>query len=323
MGSALLIGSLGESRSFKTRYGSRVAIVGGGLLGATLALRYRQAGRIVTLFEAAERLERRGHATVSTRDRALIGTLNELKLADQVRWDSVVTLGARFGELRGGRAQIVETLRDRARAVDVDVRLGTPVREIISDGSGFIVNTDAETGEFDQVVLTVPSPVASQLMPALPDKERLSLLDIAYVGIVTVSFVLEQRVAERYISRVSRGRGQFTLINPGALRPGNERMNVIYVTSPLDVTSALFQADDREVIESFARAVPGTAQIVRARVMRMPHAFAKEQLSSFSSSLDGLSIVNAAHMNNGRHHLERTASLATTAFRALCAERIA
>jgi hypothetical protein len=54
----------------------------------------------------------------------------------------------------------------------------------------------------------------------------------------------------------------------------------------------------------------------------MPHAFAQGQLPSFTSSIPGLSIVNAAHMGGGRHHLERTAALATNVFRTLCAERI-
>ena len=51
-----------------------------------------------------------------------------------------------------------------------------------------------------------------------------------------------------------------------------------------------------------------------ARVIRMPHAFARRRLASFNSSVPGLSIVTAAHMGGGRHHLERTAALAIDAF---------
>ncbi len=317
-----MIESIGGSRSFETRYGSRVAIVGGGMLGTTLALRYRQAGRSVTLFEAAERLERRGHASVSSRDRSLVTMLTELDLARSVRWEPSPSFGLRFGALAGGRARIVETLRDRARALDVDVQLATPVREIITDGTGFTVRTDSDTVEFDQVVLTVPSPVASQLMPALPDRERLALLDVSYVGIMAVSFVLQGATRERYISRVVRGTDQFTVLNPAALHRPDDGRHVIYVSRPLDSHDLRFDLDDRHVIEDFARAVPGKAHIEGARVMRMHHAFAENRLPLFTSSVSGLSIVNAAHMGSGRHHLERTAALATSAFRTLCAERI-
>jgi protoporphyrinogen oxidase len=317
-----MIETIGESRSFQTRHGSRIAIVGGGLLGTTLALRYRQAGRIVTVFEAADRVERRGHASIASRDRLLLTLLDELGLAGRVRWESARQPGVRFGILSGGRAQIVETLRDRARALDVDVRLGTPVREITTDGSGFGVDTGSETGEFDEVVVTVPSPVAAQLLPILPDRERLGLLGVNYLGIISVSFVVAGPCGDRYLSHASRGRDHFAVINPGALSPAEKRPAVVYVSRPLHANDALFEADDRHVIEHFARALPGNANIMRARVVRIPHAFAQRRLHAFTCSISGLSVVNAAHMGGGRHHLERTAALATTVFRTLCAERI-
>lgn len=322
-----MIESLGETRSFQTRHGSRVAIVGGGMLGTTLALRYRQAGRIVTIFEAAERVERRGHAALASRDRSLLALLDELGLAGHVRWDSVRPNGLRFGALAGGRARILETLRDRARAIDVDLRLGTPVRSISADGAGFGVNTGSDTGEFDEVVITVPSPVASRLLATLPDRERLVHGEVGYVGIINVSFVLKPRGVRiggrRYISHITRGRDNFAILDPSVLAPADDsRRSAVYVSRPVAANSELFRADDRHVIEHFARALPGSSDIISARVMRMPHAFAQHQLSSFGSSIAGLSIVNAAHMGGGRHHLERTSALAITAFRTLCAERI-
>jgi protoporphyrinogen oxidase len=328
MGTVSVIEALGETRSFQTRHGSRVAIIGGGMLGTTLALRYRQAGRVVTVFEAAERVDRRGHAAIASRDRALLSLLQELDLASSVHWDNAGINGLRFGEMPGGRARILETLRDRARAIDVDLRLGTPVLSIYSDGAGFGVNTGSGTGEFDEVVITVPSPIASGLLETLPDRERAALLvDAAYVGIINVSFVLKplrmNSSVSRYITHATRGRDHFALVDPSALTAqGGSRPSLIYVTRPLATNDALFAADDRHVIEHFARALPGRSDITSARVMRMPHAFARRRLESFNSSVPGLSIVNAAHMGGGRHHLERTAALALSAFRTLCAERI-
>jgi protoporphyrinogen oxidase len=337
MGTVSVIEPLGESRSFQTRHGSRVAIVGGGMLGTALALRYRQAGRIVTVFEASERVERRGHASIASRDRSLLALLSELGLAGEVQWDSPRVNGLRFGALPGGRARIIETLRDRARAIDVDVRLGSPVRAISADGSGFCVTSgieagDFEHGEFDQVVLTVPSPVAAELLSDLPERERWALPDVGYVGIINVSFVLKPRPVQasnhRYITHLTRGKDNFALLDPSVLSPGRDdsRRSVVYVTRPLSTNDRLFDADDRHVIEHFARALPGNSNIISARVVRMPHAFAQHRLNSFkvttSGSASGLSIVNAAHMGGGRHHLERTAALSVNAFRTLCAERI-
>lgn len=317
-----MIESLGETRTFQTRLGSRVAIIGGGLLGTTLALRYRQAGRIVTVFEAGERIERRGHASIASRDRVLLSLLDELELTTGVRWHGSGQPGLRFGALPGGRGQLIERLQERARAIDVDVRLGTPVQEIHADSSGFGVNTGSDVGEFDEVIVTVPSPVASRLLPALPDRERLDLMGVGYVGIISVSFVLNRSPGERYVSHVTRGRDNFAVLSPSALSMTEDGRAVVYVSRPLASTDALFGAGDREVIEHFARALPGNVSIMRARVVRMRHAFAQHRLRTFGSSIPGLSIVNAAHMGSGRHHLERTAALANTVFRTLCAERI-
>lgn len=298
------------------------------MLGTTLALRYRQAGRVVTVFEAAERVDRRGHSAIASRDRELLTLLNELDLASSVHWDIARMNGLRFGSMTGGRARILETLRDRARAIDVDLRLGTPVRSIAGDGAGFGVKTDSETGEFDEVVVTAPSPEASRLLETtLPERERAVLADVSYVGIINVSFVLKplpnSNTAGRYVSHVTRGHDQFALLDPSALTAlAGSRRNLMYVSRPLATDGELFDASDRVVIEHFARALPGGSDITSARVIRMPHAFARRRLESFTSSIPGLSIVNSAHMGRGRHHMERTAALAINAFRTLCAERI-
>lgn len=79
--------------------GGRVAVVGGGLLGLTLALRLAQRGRRVTLFEAADHLggladawrlgdvtwDRHYHVTLLS-DAHLRGLLSELDLEREIRW---------------------------------------------------------------------------------------------------------------------------------------------------------------------------------------------------------------------------------------------
>jgi protoporphyrinogen oxidase len=84
--------------------GERWAIVGGGMLGMTLALRLGQAGRQVTLFEAADGLgglaaawslgeivwDRHYHVTLAS-DRTLRALLAELGLAGEMRWGETRT----------------------------------------------------------------------------------------------------------------------------------------------------------------------------------------------------------------------------------------
>ena len=117
----------------------RWAVVGGGMLGTTLALRLAEAGREVTLYEAAPELgglasawsigdvvwDRHYHVTLLS-DRHLRGLLTELGLEKELRW--VVT---RTGCYSGGRlhsvSNTVEFLRfPPLRLVD-RLRLGWTV----------------------------------------------------------------------------------------------------------------------------------------------------------------------------------------------------
>ena len=78
---------------------SRVGVVGGGLLGSTLALRLRDAGHEVTILERADSVgglaspEQIGDYTwdrfyhvILLSDRRLIGLLEEMGIADRLRW---------------------------------------------------------------------------------------------------------------------------------------------------------------------------------------------------------------------------------------------
>lgn len=80
------------------------AIVGGGMLGLTLALRLRQAGAAVTVFDAADRLgglasawslsgvvwDRHYHVVLKS-DARLLALLGELGLADEMEWTETRT----------------------------------------------------------------------------------------------------------------------------------------------------------------------------------------------------------------------------------------
>ncbi len=103
--------------------GARVAIVGGGLLGLTLALRLAERGAQVTVFDAADAgglaaawsietptgtvtWDRYYHVTLAS-DAALRGLLRDLGLDDEIAWTTT-----RTGYLAGGELVPVSTPRE-------------------------------------------------------------------------------------------------------------------------------------------------------------------------------------------------------------------
>lgn len=110
-------------RSAVDRAGSRIAIVGGGLMGVVLAAELAKQGRDVVLYEAADRLgglstydtfgdihwDRFYHCILPT-DRDLLAWLREIGLGDALRWAQTST-----GVYIDGRAYPLDTALDFAR----------------------------------------------------------------------------------------------------------------------------------------------------------------------------------------------------------------
>jgi protoporphyrinogen oxidase len=123
----------------RTRQARELAIVGGGMLGLVLALRYAQAGRTVTLFEAAPfwgglaapwklgdvEWDRHYHVILSS-DMALRSLLEEIGLADELRWTTTRTgffVDGGYHEL----SSVTDFLRFAPLSMPEKIRLGAAI----------------------------------------------------------------------------------------------------------------------------------------------------------------------------------------------------
>lgn len=77
-----------------------------------------------------------------------------------------------LGYLRGGFQQLYDRLADRVRDAGGEVRLGTSVRSVRTDGDGFTVETDAGAERFDRVITTFAPHLTARLVPELPQAWR-------------------------------------------------------------------------------------------------------------------------------------------------------
>jgi protoporphyrinogen oxidase len=83
-------------------------------------------------------------------------------------WARVHDRTQALGYLRGGFQQLYERLAERVRQGGGEVRLGTSVSSVRTDGSGFIVETDAGAERFDRVISTFAPRLTARLVPELP-----------------------------------------------------------------------------------------------------------------------------------------------------------
>jgi len=87
-------------------------------------------------------------------------------------WARVHDRTQQLGYLRGGFQQLYFGLSDAIRQAGGETSYGTTVRSVRTDGDALLVETDAGSERFDQVVSTLATRLTARLVPELPQSWR-------------------------------------------------------------------------------------------------------------------------------------------------------
>src|SRR5256712_6075005 len=119
-----------------------------------------------------------------------------------------------FGFVPGGYATILEHFAEVLAAHRVCVELGHKVQHVATaDGNGVsVTGADGQRETFDQVVLTMPAPIAARLCPALSAEEQARLHGIEYQGIICASLLLKRPLAPFYVTNITDAWVPFTAV---------------------------------------------------------------------------------------------------------------
>ncbi|HWM92647.1 MAG TPA: NAD(P)/FAD-dependent oxidoreductase [Thermoanaerobaculia bacterium] len=226
-----------------------------------------------------------------------------------------------FGYVRGGYARVLDRFAETLAAEGVEIRTGHAV-ERIENG----VRVDGET--FDQVVATVPAPVAARICEGLTDDEMARLRGVQYLGIVCASLLLRKPLTGFYVTNITDPGIPFTaVIEMSALVDRAELGGhaLVYLPRYAAPDDPVFSLSDDEIRETF---LPALQKMVPAfdrndllafRVSRVKHVFAlptlhySRTLPPMTTSVPGLHLVNAAHIVNGTLNVNETIQLANRA----------
>lgn len=92
-----------------------------------------------------------------------------------------------FYGLPGGMAGLVDALEARLTAAGVEVRVGSPARSVLRDGSGWLVGTAGGDVAADAVILASPAPVSARLLRPLDPVVAATLGDISHASVALVA----------------------------------------------------------------------------------------------------------------------------------------
>jgi protoporphyrinogen oxidase len=129
------------------------------------------------------------------------------------------------------------------------VRLGTPVSEVVVKNGHIHGVRSGETVEaFDAVISTIPTPLVSKLMPALPGATKKAYNAIRNIGVVCLVFKLKKSVTPNFWVNVFDpcmnipGFVEFSRLRPMA-------DTIVYVPYYMPTTSANWRRSDADLIE--------------------------------------------------------------------------
>ena len=231
-----------------------------------------------------------------------------------------------IGYVTGGYETVLDTFVEKLKEVGVEIRTSAAVSKINRNGEAVDVSFQSvEQETFDEVVLTVPSTIASKMVEGLTEDEYNRLNNIQYLGVVCASLVLKKPISEYYVTNVTDNDTPFTgVIEMTAMVDkahfgGN---SLLYLPKYVKASDPFFALSDDEVKELFWSRIVGMYDHIQEddllsfQVARAKNVFAlatlnySQGLPPISMSVPGVHILNSAHIVNGTLNVNESIQLA-------------
>lgn len=244
-----------------------------------------------------------------------------------------------FGYVKGGYARVLEAFAATLLEKGVRIRCGQTLKSVEetdahtagaqSSGSLRLTFADETLEEFDNVVLTVPAPVAARICDGLSKSERELLAGVRYQGIICASLLLKKPLSPFYVTNITDRDVPFTAVIEMSALVKREHFGggaLVYLPKYVASDDSAFALSDEELKEQFLRALArmypsfdALADVLSFKVSRVRHVFPlptlrySERMPPMETSIRGLHIVNSSHITNGTLNVNETIKLAERA----------
>lgn len=231
-----------------------------------------------------------------------------------------------FGYLPGGYARLLSRFVEVLSEHNVELKVGHRVSHVIrKQGQVQLEFTNGQTEHFDEVVLTMASPIAAQVCKGLSAMEYDLLRNVEYQGIICASLLLKKPLASYYVTNITDTWVPFTgVIEMSALVDRSEfaQRSLVYLPKYVSSNDPAFGLTDEEIQEEFIQTLVlmypkfDRNDVVAFRVSRVRQVFAistlnySEKLPPMHTSVPGVHIINSAHIPNGTLNVNETVLLA-------------
>jgi len=232
-----------------------------------------------------------------------------------------------FGYVPGGYGCILAAFAAVLSAAHVHIKVRHMVQRVAPTDHGRIsvLFTNGQQKTFDQVVLTLPSPIAAQVCPGLSANEASRLQGIQYQGILCASVLLQQPLAPFYVTNITDSWVPFTAVIDMSTLVDRVHFGgkaLVYLPKYVTPDDPAWGLSDQEIEARFLEALGHMYphfhpdQVLCFRLSRVRYVFAiptlhySTRLPPMATSIPGVYIVNSAHILNGTLNANETIGLA-------------
>lgn len=234
-----------------------------------------------------------------------------------------------FGYIPGGYKHIIEAFKEKLISEGVVIKTSHKAEEIISRQTGHpsVLFSNGYQQDFDNVIVTLPSGLATKICKGLSPEEILQHENIEYLGVICLAVLLDKSISPYYITNITDTWVPFTgVIEMSALVDKKHFGGNALVYLPKYVTSddPLFEKSDDEISSYFTSVLLKMYPWLKEEnikfkgVGRAKHVITvlslnySEKLPDIETSIPGVYIVNSAHIKDGTLNVNETIKVAET-----------
>lgn len=237
-----------------------------------------------------------------------------------------------FGFVPGGYKIVIESFKQKLLSEKVIIKTAHSVKEIKKADNNypqisFIHGTAEGTEKFDEVIVTLPSPIAAKLCTGLSIPEIAKLKDVEYLSVICVAVLLDKSISEFYVTNITDTWVPFTgVIEMTALVDkkylgGN---TLVYLPKYLVANDPFFDKGDDEIKTYFTDNLKKMYSwltdenfkfvgVARAKhVITVAKLGYSETLPDVKTSIPGVYIINTSHIKDGTLNVNETVRVAET-----------
>lgn len=235
-----------------------------------------------------------------------------------------------FGYVQGGYCRIIQTMVEQLEQRGATLKTSHAIQSVRKrpDGRFEVTCSGREPEIFDQVIMTTPAHVVANTCQDLNAEELQRWKNIDYLGIVCASVLLKQPLSPYYVTNLTDDWVPMTAVIELTNIVDRQELadhTLVYLPKYVPADHPLFEKSDEEIEEEFLSALEkmyphftrddvAAFRIARTRsVMAIPKLHYSENLPPMSSSVDGLFIVNNAHIVKGNLNVNETIQIAEDA----------